>query len=160
MLKDLLATRFGMVAHLETRPLPAYVLVRQSSGQLGPQLKPWTVDCAALRESGKGTDGLSAATGAPPCGMRGSPGMLTAGGATIDALARSLASTLDAHVVDETELRGNYEFVLRWARDDRPNDDAPSLFTALQEQLGLKLESRRLPVEVLVIDHIQRPTEN
>ena len=79
MLKDLLATRFGMVAHLETRPLPAYVLVRQSGRQLGPQLKPWNVDCSALRDSGKGTDGLSAATGAPPCGMRGSPGMLAAG---------------------------------------------------------------------------------
>ena len=81
-------------------------------------------------------------------------------GATIDTLTQSLASTLDAHVVDETELRGNYEFVLRWARDDRPNDDAPSLFTAVQEQLGLRLESRRMPVEVLVIDHIERPTEN
>ena len=159
MLKHLLATRFGMVAHIETRPLPSYVLMRQSGAQLGPQLKPWTVDCAAMLEPGGAKAGPPVATSAAPtCGMRGAPGLFAAGGATIDALAQSLSSALNVPVVDETGLLGHYEIVLRWARDDRPNDNAPSLFTAVQEQLGLKLESRRMPGEVLVIDSVERPT--
>ena len=161
MIRTLLRDRFRMVARTETRPLPAYVLVRaRPDGQLGPQLKPWTLDCAAFRQSGAAAaiPRSPSATSAPPCGMQGGMDHFLAGGITVDALARTLSSNLAAPVLDETGLTGEFEVVLRWARDDRATADAPSLFTAVQEQLGLKLEPRRVPVEVLVIDSVERPT--
>jgi uncharacterized protein (TIGR03435 family) len=64
-------------------------------------------------------------------------------------------------IVDQTGLKGKYDLTLRWASVDDPREsDGPSLFTAIQEQLGLKLESTKAPVNVLVIDHIERPSEN
>jgi uncharacterized protein (TIGR03435 family) len=161
MIRTLLRDRFKMVARAETRPLPAYVLMRiRPDGQLGPQLKPWTIDCATFGQSGAVAPVApsSAATSAPPCGMQGGTDHFLAGGVKLDVLARSLSSTLETPVLDETGLSGSFEVVLRWARDDRPTGDAPSLFTAVQEQLGLKLEPRQMPVEVLVIDSVERPT--
>jgi uncharacterized protein (TIGR03435 family) len=104
-------------------------------------------------------------------------GDLTAQAVPIAQLAKILMQMLDRPVLDKTELKGVYDFKLQFAPDDRlqstsplaPNarlpeppadSNAPSLFDALQEQLGLKLESGKGPVEVIVIDHVERPSGN
>ena len=104
------------------------------------------------------------------------PGRLTAGGQPLTALATLLSPQVGRIVVDRTGLTGAYDFTLAWRPDGpgapigpRPpgapelpaiDPDAPSLFTAIQEQLGLKLEAERGPVDVLVIDSVQLPTED
>ena len=77
-------------------------------------------------------------------------------------LIESLSSRVSRVVVDATGLKGNYDIDLQWAPDDVGLDNArgPSIFTALQEQLGLRLKSSRAPVEVLVIDRVERPSDN
>lgn len=77
----------------------------------------------------------------------------------MEALAREL-SFVGRVVVDETNLAGRFDLDLEWADPDVPSDAGPSIFAAIQEQLGLRLESARGPLEVLVIDHIERPTED
>ena len=97
------------------------------------------------------------------------PGSITATGWTLDALASTLSPWTGRVVVDRTQLRGLFDFELTWTPeqpirlpDDAPpiaiDPNGPSLFTALQEQLGLKLESTRGPVDVIVVDSVQRPT--
>ena len=90
--------------------------------------------------------------------------MFAAGGDPIETLVVSLESTLNAPIVDNTGLEGDFEILLRWNDGNLPSRTDPelpsSVFVALQEQLGLKLEAQRTPVEVLVIDAIERPTEN
>ena len=84
----------------------------------------------------------------------------------LSALADQLGYTLDHPVIDKTGLTGKYDLSLKWRPDNQPpsdngsGDELPGLFTAVQEQLGLKLESSKGPVPTLVIDHIEMPTEN
>jgi uncharacterized protein (TIGR03435 family) len=98
---------------------------------------------------------------------------VTANDAQLSMLVTSLSRNLGRSIVDKTGLTGNYDFTLEWNPDEgspaqpRPQDGAatapdsrPSIFTAVQEQLGLKLESTKAPVDVVVIDHIEKPTEN
>lgn len=167
MTQQLLADHFKLTTHIETRELNTYTLVLvRGDGQLGPSLTRFPEDCESLRTSGK----LPPAT-APktiedlamvrPCMSSQGPGFFTAGGRTLDALTRMLSGELRAApVFDRTGLAGNFSIGLRWNADPTAGIDAkfPSLTTALQEQLGLKLESGRDPVEVLVIDRLERPT--
>jgi uncharacterized protein (TIGR03435 family) len=94
--------------------------------------------------------------------MQGGVGVFAAGGVPLGNLVRSLASDLGTPVTDHTGLEGQYEISLRWNPDPGGTGDpsVPSLFAAIQEQLGLKLEPRREPVEVLVVDRVDRPSEN
>ena len=95
---------------------------------------------------------------------------MIAGGLPLSQLASLLSSMVQRVVIDKTGLVGNFDFELKWTPDRTaagtpasaaPSDpDAPAIFTALQEQLGLKLESAKNPVEVLVVDHVERPTPN
>jgi uncharacterized protein (TIGR03435 family) len=169
MLQNLLIERFSIKLHVETRSLPIYALVRaREDGRLGPDLHV------------AGCEGYSSGPG--PCGTPGSierhPGELThtqtgrspAGrsmamrGATMPALASSLSAMLNRPVVDRTGLDGRFELALRYtmpggpatAASD-PAEGAPDLFTAVDEQLGLKLEATRGPVDVLVIDGAEHP---
>ena len=174
MLRSLLAERFKLVAHEETRDQPIYVLrLDRSDGKLGPKFRPATVDCAALRGATRGAPppGPPPPGQAPPCGMMMGPGRLMSGGASIDMLANSLSRFVGRVVVDRTGLTGNFEWTLEFTPDQSqmppggvppgvpaPPVDGPSLFTALKEQLGLKLESDHGPVRVLVIDSIEQPT--
>jgi uncharacterized protein (TIGR03435 family) len=168
MLQAMLAERFRLVAHKETRTLPSYVLVRsRDDGRLGPQLKPWTIDCDALRAAGQTppvSTTLADLLKVRPCARSGGSGLFAAGGEPIEALVTSLKSTLNAPVLDDTGLEGKFEILLRWNDGNLPSLSDPELpstvFLALQEQLGLKLEPRRSPIEVLVIDAVERPTEN
>jgi len=176
MLRSLLAERFKLAFHNETRDMPIYALMKaRTDGKLGAGLTPATIDCAAL---GRGRR----AGGPPPappqpgqkmeCGMMIGPGKLNAGGMPMSNLATALAPQVGRIVLDKTELTGNYDFELTYAPEalgsgggppllnggPMPVDpNAPNLFTALQEQLGLKLDSQRGPVDVVVIDRIEQP---
>jgi uncharacterized protein (TIGR03435 family) len=166
MLRNMFAERFTLVSHFETRAMPAYVLtVARADGKLGPRIRPWTVDCKAVWSGEVSNPPPSSVPGIPPCGGRGGGGLYAQSGVNIEGFARSLASDLGARVIDRTGLQGLWEIHLQWNAGTRRFDGAEpdqfgSLFTSLQEQLGLKLESQRVPIDVLVIDSIDRPSEN
>ncbi len=143
MLQSLLADRFQLTLHRETKELPVYALVVAKNG---PRLKQSAPDAKA---------GFDSSTGVA--------GFMTATGVTMTGLANRLSGEAGRPVVDRTDVTGNYDFKLQWLRDPNQPDAAPnspSLFTAVQEQLGLKLESAKQATEVLVIDRAEKPSEN
>jgi uncharacterized protein (TIGR03435 family) len=175
MLRALLADRFKLATHRDTREMPIYALVlARQDGKLGPKLKRSESNCEALRNrppSGP-PPAAPAPGGVPNCGMRIGGGNMTGNGMTLAALTQPLAQMVGRVVEDKTGLAGEWDFVLEFAPEsrgagpdgspaaatDRPPSDLPSIYTALQEELGLKLESQRAPVEVVVIDHVEQPT--
>ena len=174
MLRRLLADRFKLVATLETREIPTYALVLARPGQpLGRDLRRAAVDClpivAAAEKQGVAPQLPPPQGNRPACGTRSTPGVMMGAGVSMADLARNLAGPTDRMVVDKTGLTGPWDFDLKFVLDGPapnipglppPPTDAPSLVTALQEQLGLKLEPQRAPVEVLVVTSIERPTED
>jgi uncharacterized protein (TIGR03435 family) len=150
MLRTLLADRFHLICHFETRTLPAYALVVLKGGPKLAEIQPGIL-----------SNGLK-----DPGGIDMSHGALTATGSSMQGLAHVLQMQLGRPVVDRTGLTGNYNFKLNWTPDSGATavpadaESGPSIFTALQEQLGLKLESNKAAVEVLVVDHIERPSED
>ena len=174
-MRTLLADRFKLKTHRETREMDIYALTLVKPGTPGPGLKPATTDCAAQMKAGPRAGGPPPGppqippSGILPCSIMGSPGMIRFGGFPISQLTTMLGGQSGRMVVDRTGLAGNWEFVLTFAAEQRgqpppgvelpaPDPDAPSLFTAIQEQLGLKLESTKGPVDVLVIDSVEQPT--
>jgi len=139
LVQSLLAERFKLRIHREQRDLPVYALT--STGRV--PLKTVDVDCVKDRSR---------------CAVKFTPGRLTAGAMTMETLAGMLAPQVQRMVVNHTGLAGQYDLELEWAEDAA--SDKPSIFTALQEQLGLKLESVHEPVGVVVVDHIEKPTED
>ena len=160
MVQSLLEERFKLVAHRETRDLPAYALVvARADGQLGPQLKPSPIDCIALNAARRAGTATPLPPGTrPPCVMRGGAGKLAAGSIPMNDLAATLSGLAGRQVVDRTGLKGGFDFDFTWSPEQVADASGPSLFTALQEQLGLKLEPQRIPTDVLVVDSIERPT--
>jgi uncharacterized protein (TIGR03435 family) len=170
MLRALLVDRFQLVAHVEPREQDVYGLYLASGdGRLGPALRAAALDCVELVE--KHPAGALTlpprANGAPACGIVSDGRRLSSGGITMAQLIRSISPMVGRVVVDRTSLDGYYEFTLEYAARPGnaagvtdPADDRPSIFTALQEQLGLTLRSERAPVDVLVIDRLERPTSN
>lgn len=139
MLQAMLADRFALKAHHESRESPIYVLTVAKGGAKMKKTAP----------DGYGGD------------ARYASGKVTAREISLEALAANLSFTLGRKVVNKTGLEGGYDFTLDYAPDGAdPSDTRPSIFTALEEQLGLKLEPARGPVDVIVIDHIERPTAN
>jgi uncharacterized protein (TIGR03435 family) len=143
MMRTLLADRFSLKTHYENRKLVSYALVL---GKRGPRLQP-------------------ASTGAEGAFIWGE-GKLTARAISMSGLADRLSGPvfkLDRPVVDMTGIKGAYDFILKWSPDDASTSasSSASIFTALQEQLGLKLESRKISARILVIDHLEKvPTGN
>jgi len=160
MVQSLLEERFRLVSHRETRELPSYALVvARADGQLGPQLKAATVDCMALAAARRAGTAPPLAPGArPPCGMRGGGGRLVGGSIPMSDLAATVSGWAGRRVVDDTGLTGGFDFDFSFSPEASADSSGPSLFTALQEQLGLKLEPRRVATDVLVVDSIERPT--
>jgi uncharacterized protein (TIGR03435 family) len=156
-LQALLEDRFAMATHWETRDLPAYALVRVSPASLGPRLKVHTGDCT--RPPGSAP---AAGAAAVKCGtnvnMSAAGAKVTAIGITIETFARNLSSAAGRYVVDKSGLAGHYDLELEFTPEQSADTAGPSLFTAMQEQLGLKLDSERAPIEVLIIDGVERPT--
>jgi uncharacterized protein (TIGR03435 family) len=152
--------RMNLAAHYETRELPAFALtIDRKDRSLGPNLRSRTTPCP-----GRGAP-PPADPEARPCGIAIGPGTMSTGGAPLAQLLLPLQALLGRTVLDQTGLTGLYEFTLTYtsqlnAAADGAADDAPPVSTALQEQLGLKLVPTRAPVEVLVVDRIERPTAN
>ena len=175
MMRTLLADRFKLVMREETKELPIFeiVLARQD-GKLGPQLRPAAVDCAALAAAARAGAPPPASSGPPgpgSCGMNMNPVSVRGGGVTLAMLANLLERAVGRLVIDRTGLAGNWDLEVKYTPDrsqlppgvEPPTSidwNGPSLFTALEEQLGLKLRPARGPVEVLVIDTVQQPTPN
>jgi uncharacterized protein (TIGR03435 family) len=136
-LQSLLADRFQVRAHKATKEMPVYSLVVAKGG---PKLEASTTNTGSV-------------TGA---------GQFVCSHSSMDDLASLLTGQMDRMVIDQTKLTGSYKFTLNWTPDEspNPNPDLPSVFTALQEQLGLKLVPTKGPVEMLVIDHIEKPSAN
>ena len=129
LLQSLLEERFALRVHRETHEVPVYVLsVKDDS--LGPRLRESTTDCRA-------TPSL--------CGIHIRPGYMSAGSVDVETLINMLSSTVARVIVNQTTLNGRYSIELEWSPDQTATDK-PSIFTAVQEQLGLKLESAREPV--------------
>ncbi|MFZ0338625.1 MAG: TIGR03435 family protein [Terracidiphilus sp.] len=137
MIRALLADRFKLVTHTETRELPIYTLVVAKGG---PRL-------GALQDSGTSIN-------------RGSDRIEVQTSNSVSTLAEQLSMIVGRDVVDKTGITGRYNLKLQWTPDDDAADSGPSLFTALEEQLGLKLEPAKGPVQVLVIDHAEMPSAN
>ena len=159
MLRTLLAQRFKLVVRTESRDAPIFALVlARSDGRLGPQLTPSTTDCTPPAPNLPGACRMSGTIGS-------AAGSLKATGQPLTELASFLGSNVDRIVVDRTGLTGRFDIELSWkgtplrpAPDAPPAaSDGPSVFTAVQEQLGLRLEPARGPVEHLVIESAERP---
>jgi uncharacterized protein (TIGR03435 family) len=114
MLRKMFAERFALVSHFETRDMPAYLLTSaRADGRLGPRIRPWTVDCAAVW-SGEVTDPPpSSVPGIPPCGGRGGGGVYAQSGVSMEGFARSLMTDLGVMVIDRTGLQGQWEIHLQ-----------------------------------------------
>lgn len=150
MYRKLLADRFGLVAHSAKRELPVYVLsAGKGAAKLAPSQRQGNLPDQTMRRSG----------------------LLAETNATMEEFAGSLqVMVLDRPVLDRTGITGRFDFTLHWTPDELltagggrsggQGDGAPSLFTAVQEQLGLKLESTKAQADVLVIEKVQRPSEN
>jgi len=158
MLQTLLADRLKLTLHSETKELPVYALVIAKNGPKLKDVKPGDAD---------------------PSGMTFGRGLFKGQGVRIAFLVRMLSQQqLGRPVLDKTGLTGKYDFTLQWTPEENrapmfkgtrdggqgpdspPDSSGPSIFTAIQEQLGLKLEAQKGPAEVLVIDHVERPSEN
>ena len=144
MLQTLLADRFKLALHREAKPIEAYVLEVTKNG---PKLK-------------KGDGG-----GAKTSNGRGD---IVATNATMDRFAEILSRQMDLPVVNQTGLDGVFNLRLQWTPESaRPGQlskdvviEGPSIFTAIQEQLGLRLHTEKVPIEVLMVDHAEKPTDN
>jgi uncharacterized protein (TIGR03435 family) len=153
MLQSLLEERFKLKLHRELREEPVYELVVAKGGPRMPQATD------TLKQPGQGL-------------MRMGRGQLTGTAVAISFLVSTLSQQLGRSVIDKTGLTGQYDFDLKWTPElgefqfptgdagPPPDPSGPSVFTAIQEQLGLKLESNKGPVDVLVIDHAEQPSEN
>ena len=161
MMRNLLADRFNLVVHREMRDMSVYAItMARSDGSFGPQMRRSTVDC-----EGEAARAFAARRGAGPAGAKPivrcritiGAGRIQGTGTTIVELARRLSPAVGRPVVNRTALSGPFDLELQWSPEPTPDTTGPSLFTAMQEQLGLKLDSQRAPVEVLVIDRIEKP---
>jgi uncharacterized protein (TIGR03435 family) len=188
MLRSLLADRFRLIVHHETRTLPALVLVRARKDRtLGDRIKQSGAECRRITPP----PGVPLPPPPPPgpaggirpilpkdldtrraCGAMAIAGWLSARSISMERFAQVLSVYTRRPVLDRTTLEGEFDIDLSFTPEFEtvgpltpgggppPNQDGPSLFTAVQEQLGLKLESQRAPIDVLVVDRLERPSEN
>jgi uncharacterized protein (TIGR03435 family) len=168
MLRALLRDRFSFRGQLEKRRLDVYALMSVKEGTLGPDIRPSEHSCQTYRAAiaaGTVAPPLVTKSGEPICGP-GAPGWLLADGmretyaGTLANLIERVQAFVDRPIVDRTGLRGYYSWSLRFAPGALKESSLPSLFTAFQEQLGLRLKPENADVEVLVIDAVSMPTPN
>ena len=176
-MRSLLAERFNLTLHRETRELPVYALV--STGRAGPRLIASPIDCEAWAHGRNGQPLPASRPGErPTCGTTATPGRLTGGSITMSQLAQTLSRFTGRVVLDQTALAGGFDYDVEFEADPtllgrgpgggfppgapapRPAQTGPagvSIFAAVQQQLGLRLDSRTAPVDVLVVDSAGLP---
>jgi uncharacterized protein (TIGR03435 family) len=183
MMQAMLADRFKLLVHMETREQPAYDLVfARSDRRLGRNATPSNVDCDAKAAAARAAAEAARAAGAPPalptipsppdrnaplpeCTVRTGGGRMT-GEASPAGLAPMLRMAVGQPVFDKTGYSGTLKFTLEFDAatsvrpDATPTSDAPSIFSALPDQLGFKLEPSRTTTNVVVVERIEQPTEN
>jgi len=150
MMRAMLADRFKLRTHRETRPTPVLALTVERAGVVGPSLRQASIDCANRPSS--------AVPDLPWCAFQYTAGLLRGRGVTLD----QIAAEIDAErlVINQTGLAGRWDVDLRWTPDPGATTDAtapPGLITALREQLGLRLQPATVPLEHLIIDSAERP---
>ena len=174
MIRALFEDRFKLKTHRETREARIYALVKaRTDGALGPDLKPSTLDCAAIiaerQRNPAVTPRPTAANLVMECGATLGPRGYNGHGIQIGAFANALGAMMRETIVDDTGLTGWWDLNIALnftgfsgppVGGADPSSDTPSVFTSVQEQLGLKLEPRKGPVETFVIDHVERPTSD
>jgi uncharacterized protein (TIGR03435 family) len=164
MAKTMLGDRFKLRVRMETRPVPIYALVlARADGRLGPTLRPSKMVCNAQTPGGPPPEPPTPLGGqdVPVCGTSMNAGTLRSGGIDLDQLARRLTDAVERIVVNKTGLTGAFDLVLTAGTPGAtPTENTASMFTAVQEQLGLKLEPQTGPADVLAIEHAEKPTEN
>jgi uncharacterized protein (TIGR03435 family) len=163
MLRNLLIDRFKLVTRRDVRTMAAYALIlARNDRQFGPQLQRSTLDCEAQVAAAR-VPGTTPGT-IQQCGGRSGRGTIAAWGVPLSDFAKSLSPVAGRYVFDATGLTDRFDATLKWTPDPEPGSAAPadgvSLFTAIQEQLGLRLEPRQAPVDVFVIESAEQPTEN
>jgi uncharacterized protein (TIGR03435 family) len=172
MLQALLEDRFKLTLHRETKEMPIYALTVAKGGL---KLHESEGECPP-RPSGPPPPPVPGKMPSPPCGGMFMGRNQTAGNhITMEQLVINLSRTLGRTVIDKTGLTAKYDIKLEWTPDQsqvqfgpggpmpppsEPENSGPSIYTALQEQLGLKLESQKGPVEVLIIDHVEQASAN
>jgi uncharacterized protein (TIGR03435 family) len=172
MMRSLLADRFKLGIHFETRQVPVFALALLKPGKTGPTLQPHpeVYPCSTAPDASQGQ-----AAGQFPvlCGglfpmAPGAPGRrhIAARRVTMEFIANSLSAMgqLERPVIDRTGLTGNFDFALEWepesGADPQPDPSGPTFLEALKDQLGIKLESQKGPAEVIILDHVEHPSEN
>jgi uncharacterized protein (TIGR03435 family) len=156
MIVALLKDRFHLLAHIEIKTLPVYDLVIAKGGS---KLKEDAVPLSNSTDPGKTPFNLK------PGSFMISDSQMTGVAIPVSMLASNLTFQVERNVIDKTGLTGRYDINLKWTPAEQEGKtensaDAPDLFTALQEQLGLKLEPSKGPVDTLVVDHVEMPTAN
>jgi uncharacterized protein (TIGR03435 family) len=179
MLRAILADRFGLKFHLETRDLPAYFLTIAKSGPKLQDAKPGDAGKSNLADinGNRATDFVTIASGTDSW-LVGQAASMTTLTEFLSQWALSLSGASARPVVDKTGLTGRYDFAVKFSPETvlvaptgadsagsqsqlaMPNSEGPNLFKALQDNLGLKLESGKGPVQVIVIDHVEKPSAN
>jgi uncharacterized protein (TIGR03435 family) len=163
MLRNMIIDRMKLAGHVEEQERTTFALVMaRRDGRLGPQLKPSTLDCNTPKPDGPPQRPSSRDEAQNRCGMSMGRGMIESGGITMDRLVPSLKGLAGGLVTNRTGLEGAYALTLRFAPGMSADgsaaaDDPPQFVTALQEQLGLKLQPEKRQVAIFVIDHIERP---
>jgi uncharacterized protein (TIGR03435 family) len=164
MLQALLADRFHLTLHRQTRDLQVYELAVAEGGPKLQEASPQYMNPNGIN----GPEGRLPKRGL----MKMGPGELTDQDTTLERFSEQLSWQLGRTVVDKTGLTGTYDFSLRWTPGEseagmmkltgvKPEaGDGPSIFTAIQEQLGLKLETKTSPMSIVVVDRVERPAEN
>ena len=160
MFQTFLADRFQLKAHVETKQLPVYELVLAKSGSKMKKATPGDTYANGV----KGPDGTAHA-GMMSIRNEGSGQQLIGQGIPLTTLVGLLSRQVHRTVLDKTGLTDKYDVTLKWTNENNSapadgEDAAPSIFTALEEQLGLKLQNAKGPVDTLVVDHIEKPSEN
>jgi uncharacterized protein (TIGR03435 family) len=172
MVQTLLEDRFKLTFHHETRQLPVFALVLDKPGKTGPQLRlhPDDTPCSVASPNAEG----------PPATITGqwssqaAPGRLRAGARNVpmsmivDNLFKRQTTGVDRPILDKTGLTGNFDFTIEFVLasnlplrgGEPPDPDGPTFEEALKEQLGLKLEPQNGPTEIVIIDHVEEPSEN
>jgi uncharacterized protein (TIGR03435 family) len=171
MIRAMLEDRFGVRVHEEQRDAPVYALVAVTPGATGPRLIRSRVDCGKeIGDQARGQMPRELENGRPACVLGGPPGRFSGTGFDTTVLASGLKRFVGRPVVDRSGLTGAFdwdvdftpEFVQPIGNEAPPSADAfadrPSIFTAIQEQLGLRFEATRAPVDVLVVDSAHAPT--
>jgi uncharacterized protein (TIGR03435 family) len=152
--QTILTERFGLTFHRDTKVLPVYELVVDKGG---PRFQPSKVEAGQ-----KGVNGLG--VGSLHTNSHDGNADMTSTAVPISSLVNVLSRQMERVVVDKTGLAGRYDLNLSWSRDDggtaATDQNSPPVLTAIQEQLGLRLRSAKLPVDTLVVDHVLLPSDN